>query len=404
MATLRAIPLLVLLLLALPARAEELCFTPPHDQLCATYPEDQRDFSALFEYRVIAGAAQDPFDTFSWQAFTALNWPDTARPGAAPASWRGFARKAQAPGPCGPRPPGTVLATPLQSDGNALIDRNARFITYETRLNPVAAAYLATLPPYTDVNFPRGESTARPASVLLKTAWRILPAPDPAYITAPGAIEIPAHMRPDGVPACAEARLGLVGMHIVTKVASGHGDHWLWSTFEHVALAPEAENAREINSLYANPLFPEGCRGPAEAPGDWLLYNPATPHAPANAPPASALWHDTAPMARSPSGSALPPTQVLRCWAIFGPTRATNARWQARHAGTPLARYQLISTQWRGANPDPIFPEGELPRYLSNLTLETYVQTAPNGSCLSCHAAATTRAGAPSDFTFLLQD
>ncbi|MEO1613519.1 MAG: hypothetical protein AAFU55_14375, partial [Pseudomonadota bacterium] len=65
--------------------------------------------------------------------------------------------------------------------------------------------------------------------------------------------------------------------------------------------------------------------------------------------------------------------------------------------------YMLVSSQWRGANPDPIFPNGELPRYLSNVALESYVQTDPMGTCLGCHAEARTSGGAPSDFTYLLR-
>ena len=51
------------------------CVRAPHDQLCPHYPDDQTDFSAVFEYRLINTASQDPFDHHAWQAFVALNWP-----------------------------------------------------------------------------------------------------------------------------------------------------------------------------------------------------------------------------------------------------------------------------------------------------------------------------------------
>ena len=51
------------------------CVRAPHDQLCPHFPDDQTDFSAVFEYRLINTAAQDPFDHHAWQAFVALNWP-----------------------------------------------------------------------------------------------------------------------------------------------------------------------------------------------------------------------------------------------------------------------------------------------------------------------------------------
>ena len=79
-----------------------------------------------------------------------------------------------------------------------------------------------------------------------------------------------------------------------------------------------------------------------------------------------------------------------------------NATWQARLADTVLHNYMLVSSQWRGANISPIFPHGELPRFLTNTTVETFVQTDPQGTCLGCHAAARTATGADANFTFLL--
>ncbi|WWR47247.1 hypothetical protein RZ517_03410 [Roseovarius sp. S88] len=110
------------------------------------------------------------------------------------------------------------------------------------------------------------------------------------------------------------------------------------------------------------------------------------------------------PFARNLEGTPAHPSQVVRCWDIFSPTQETNTVWQAKLAGSKLANYMLISSQWRGANPDPIFEHGELPRYLSNTTMETYLQTDPSGTCLGCHAGAETAEGAFSDFTFLLRN
>jgi hypothetical protein len=71
--------------------------------------------------------------------------------------------------------------------------------------------------------------------------------------------------------------------------------------------------------------------------------------------------------------------------------------------GTVGANYMLISTQWRGANKSPLFEHGEVPRFLTNTTMETYGQTVSDGSCLGCHAEATTATGHMSNFTFLLR-
>ncbi len=62
----------------------------------------------------------------------------------------------------------------------------------------------------------------------------------------------------------------------------------------------------------------------------------------------------------------------------------------------------LISSQWRGANSDPVFPNGELPRFLTNASLETLVQIDSQGTCLGCHTTARTTTGADANLTFLL--
>lgn len=67
------------------------------------------------------------------------------------------------------------------------------------------------------------------------------------------------------------------------------------------------------------------------------------------------------------------------------------------------SNYMLISTQWRGAAISPLFEHGEVPRFLANTTMESYLQDDPAGTCLGCHAAAATAAGKPSNFTFLLR-
>ena len=81
-----------------------------------------------------------------------------------------------------------------------------------------------------------------------------------------------------------------------------------------------------------------------------------------------------------------------------------------RAVGSVFANYMLIGTQW-GAGLDGlnIGPRDAAPNYLSNTTLETYLQTfnqpsgAGVGSCVSCHSGATLSASptATADFSFL---
>ena len=93
----------------------------------------------------------------------------------------------------------------------------------------------------------------------------------------------------------------------------------------------------------------------------------------------------------------------MRCWDIFESTAVVNQLWAQKLQNTVWANYMLISTQWRGANVSPLFENGEVPRYLTNTTLETYQQTGKEGSCLGCHAEATTASGHRADFTFMLR-
>ncbi|MEO1492488.1 MAG: hypothetical protein AAFV19_10095 [Pseudomonadota bacterium] len=398
---------------------QSFCIDPPHDRLCPVFPEDQTDFSRFFEYRVVNDTAQAPFDTYAWQAFVALNWADLER-STASENWRHYARKQDVLGSglglCANHADAqeSVVATPFQSDGTQLIDQSGNFIVYETRLNTTAETYLREHNLVTTagraafgrpISFPQGNLNGQAAPALLKFAWQIMPEPTSDMIRARGLIPIQANQDLDAAGRCLAVDLGLIGMHIVTKVESGHGDKWIWATFEHRENAPTAANAREINSLYANALFPDGCAGPKDGIEQaYRLFDPSCPDCARNMPPSDTLyWAEEPPYAATATGAPAEPSQIVRCWKVFGPTQQTNLAWQKQLTGTPLEHYMLISSQWRGANPDPIFPNGELPRYLSNVAMETYIQTDPQGTCLGCHANARTSEGAPSDFTFLLR-
>ena len=411
----------------------QTCVRAPHDRLCAHFPDDQTDFSAVFEYLFINTAAQDPFDHHAWQAFVALNWPlaDDDAPVAALASapdaphtrrvWSRFASRDDVFRPdraaaC-PDSADVIVRTSdlVQADGTVLIDQSGNFVVYETRLNPVAEAYIrdnaldtragqAAFDPQ-PVEFPQGRlgAQATPASVLLKTSWRVMQSGETGYLTASGLIYVPDHRSASGVSLCLPVTLGMVGMHIVTRVASGNGGEWLWSTFEHRDNVPVAGSARQVNSLLALELFPEGCTHPTDTGSrSWSFYNPARANQLTNTPSgADWSWTDRAPYALIRGKPATPP-QIVRCWDLLEGTRAVNAIWQARLAGSVLQNYMLISSQWRGADSSPLFPHGELPRYLTNTTVETFAQIDPNGTCLGCHTAARTATGADANFTFLL--
>ena len=257
------------------------------------------------------------------------------------------------------------------------------------------------------IEFPQGRlgAQATPASVLLKTAWRVVQAGETGHLTASGLIHVPADRSDTGAPLCLSLNLGMVGMHIVTRVASGNGEEWIWSTFEHRDNVPVAGSARRVNSLFTLELFPEGCTHPPDASGrDWSFYNPALVDLPTNTPNGTDWsWASHPPHARIGGEGATPP-QIVRCWDLLEGTRTVNAIWQARLGDSVLHNYMLISSQWRGANKSPLFPHGELPRFLTNTTVETFVQIDTDGTCLGYHTAARTATGAYANFTFLLRE
>lgn len=429
---------LALLLVLLPAASHaaggnqapppQYCFTAPHDVLCSSFPADQTEFSKFFVYSTVEKSAQDPFDQFSWQAFIALNWPadgqGRALPGplnadpSIPRVWESYATKAELLGqqqaPCGGE--GLVLQQFRQADGSVLIDQAGNFVLYETRMNGVAQSYavkegLGTLAGQQGfwqsgaaISFPRKGTP----SVLVKTAWRPVATLKDAerYALRRAVVHVPAEDSATGAALCLPMMVGLVGMHIVSRTESGNGDEWLWSTFEHVDNVPLAANARDINSLFTDDLFPGGCAAPRQVDRrDYAFFDPACPYCAANLPPEGRFsWAAEAPYALADGAPVKHAPQILRCWKVFDSTMAMNARWQAKLNGQIWANYQLISTQWRGGPVTPIFEHGEVPRYLSNTTLESYIQTAKEGSCMGCHAGAVTAIGQPSNFTFLFRD
>ena len=424
------------------------CAQLPHDEVCSKLPHDQTDFDSAFVYMLVEKGAQDPFDMFSWQTFVALNWPSDLlgrpldvrigkRP-EAPRVWQSYSSaqeifgKSDSDDPCGPMPPGergnTVRINELrQASGEVLIDSDLNFVVYSTRINRDGLEYvrqhnLDTRRGQEDfrsagdaVDFPQGyfDNKAdglggRAGTISLKFAWKLLDTAangdSSEYLTVNGKISVPASASASGEAMCVEAKLGLVGMHIVRRTLSGNGDEWLWSTFEHVDNAPVAANARDINSIYSHDLFPGGCKAPNSATkARYSFFNADCKECPTNAiARVDWRWASSAPYAKQYAVNGQFGTQVVRCWEIFSSTRAVNNLWHKKLPGTVWANYQLISTQWRGANIGPLFEHGEVPRFLTNTSMETFVQADKNGTCLGCHADALTTAGQNSNFSFLL--
>ncbi|MEH6578916.1 MAG: hypothetical protein V7731_17780 [Amphritea sp.] len=421
------------------------CDTEPRRELCSTLPKDVLEFSKFFIYMLIEQNAQNPFDLFSWQSFIALNWPvdksGSADIGSSPESprhWQTYTT---------PRElfnyPESELCTRkqlsqssllssayIQADGLPLIDQNGNYVIYDIRINPVMEKYIKQNNLHTlsgqklfqqaggIIDFPKGfyqdpinQLGGSVGAMTIKTAWRIL---DPEndkqlkrfYVTN-GLIEVSAEQSLNNKPMCLPVTLGLVGMHIVNRTESGNGGDWIWTTFEHVDNAPFADHARGPNSIHVSTsLFPENCAASVNPENRYSFFDASCEDCQANQPPAGIpedwKWAGQPPYARYSDNEPVKPPQVTRCWLPSVGTRYINRAWQDKLAGTVWTNYALATTQWKGATKSAVFPNGEVPRYLTNSAFETYLQTADNGTCLGCHSAAKTLTDQPANLTFLL--
>ena len=423
----------------------EFCADGKGDRPCDIAPVDVPEFDASFVYRFLAYHAQRPFDRFSWQAFTALMAPidssaDTAR-------WERFSTRRELfakqsnPNPAcrDDLPDGhLLLATDRQSTGDPLIDQAGNFVLFETRINPVAARYITENHLQTSagraafaqsgrqIEFPIGQlapsaievgekqemgiAPAAPGDMgaqLLKFAWRILPGNDVSnskhYLVRSARISLSGDQALDGVAKCLDVTVGLVGMHLVQRVKSGNGDRWIWSSFEHIDNVPLAANARRPNSIITDAPFKEGCLAPGVQDKDFAFYGGHGQGGDrANQPISAQLkWADRPPYARTISGDQPTPPDIVRCWRLFSGTAESNFIWQRKLGGTVLAHYMLLGTQWIGNPGGAPFGIGEVPRFLTNSTLESFMQDQSDATCLGCHIRAMTDAGQNANFTFL---
>ncbi|HZP65758.1 MAG TPA: hypothetical protein VFB32_05565 [Rudaea sp.] len=403
------------------------------------------------------------FDLWSWQAFIALNWPtnnagqfapqpsDTAF---GPPKWTTwyestaiFRQDGGVPAPCGKPPAARALsltreanlpvardlkpftvpqafdkrrtrllgnisavgetspATPAAAKGQKpealedilqaftapLIDQNGNYVFYEIEIDPNEVGYICAHKlyningqvaftggnPNTKADLPSGVDTQDASgSWELKFAWRILIKGDDRsrYLTS-AAIVPPVNGKcPDGTAPqrdqC-DVEVGLVGMHIGHKTASS--PQWIWATFEQV------DNLSVDNVAH-----------PALKPS---FFDPNCPICLPDEPPAqlsNGNWAST------------PPTQVWRAIPIPADKVALNGEAEAAlgKAGSALAYYQLVDTQWpTEPTKPPTKPEAGLPGavenkpggdptpvFLTNITMETYFQ---KGAQAACHQEET---------------
>ena len=400
---------------------------------------------------------QQGFDIFSWASFIALNWPSnpdgtpmdgpiTSNP-TAPRVWEAyidatgvFKSQGAPPDPWGGTNTFLASLAPDHKRGQKVLfatsknvlseiaqagfgtntfpwiaDLNSNYVFYEIHLNKPEYDYIVENKLYSQdgqtaflksggtISFPQGSTkTNSYGAIEVKAAWKeIGPRDDPTtFYTVQATLIDPA--TGNQIP---NVSIGLVGLHIITRTS--HASQWVWSTFEHVANAPDAPPPPQASGATVEPL----------QPGSHFSFNDPTQ-------PQQAKGYNFEP--QWPLSSGKPPpehptstqiTRVVNNLCINGAwTQSLNSTMQAELAGTVWANYRLVSTQWPSGSSATgcasVGPAVFCPGNLTNTTMETYVQNSSFfGSCMNCHNAAQTAGTLPppnsgtasANFSYLLQ-
>jgi hypothetical protein len=383
---------------------------------------------------------QQAFDIFSWASFVALNWPSnpdgtpmdgpiTSNP-TAPRVWEAyigatgvFKAKGAKPDPWGGTDTFLASLVPDHKQGQKVLfassknvltefleagfggapfppiaDLNGKYVFYEVHLNKPEYDYIVSNTLYSmdgqtaflspartpTISFPQGSnSTKSYGAIEVKAAWKQLGPGDDAtkFYTVVATLIDP--VTGDQI---LDVTMGLVGLHIITRTNSA--PQWVWSTFEHVANAPDAPTS--------------DAQPPPPPAGSHFNFNDPTKTQPASG-------YGFQPQNTQPVADPQP-TQITR--VLNNPlindqwTQCLNSTMQANLTGTVWANYRLVTTQWPALNKGVL---QFIPSTLTNTTMETYVQNQ-GGSCMDCHSIAQTagtqpnnNGPAPANFSYLLQ-
>jgi hypothetical protein len=312
-----------------------------------------------------------------------------------------------------------------------LIDQNGNYALFDILMNRPMFEFINDNGLYSregqerfhqDIVFPFGvnTSTTPPApngnerigkgkmgSVMIKVSWRILdPEKDKALMgkfhTVDALVYFPGpppdKIVPPGTragPACVAKTLGMIGFHVGHKTR--FAPQWAWSTFEHVANAPDREQVTSNKLTPPYNFYKPNCK-------DCLADN-LTPPDPWD-PPVSLKFH-------SDKKSQVVREKMLPD-DVLEEVAALNKDFRALLKGTVWENYLLLATQWPSDAASTTDCNGApAPTFLANTTLETYSQAdltkvdvpLATSSCMACHGNATTQhvPATASDFTFILE-
>lgn len=303
----------------------------------------------------------------------------------------------------------------MQAKGTWLTDQTGQLIWYEVRLNEDEFNYIVRNKLYNadaqiqyaqknGIWLPDGtDGYGQSGTIEIKAAWRVIPADQlnqyqNRYKIVKGMIPSKVVVRPDTTIMAnyQPAYLGLVGLHIIRKTPNL--PQFVWSTFEHVDLAP----------IEGQPVDPSK---------SYVLFNKNCPTQCNDSIPGNCYAN------RSPQpgkDSLTTPVQVLRCRNtipndpnVDQVNQFFQQKISAANPNSVFQYYRLVSAQWpQSAVSDPDAPAptatplptgGITPLVLGNLASETY---ALNVGCMSCHQYGNSLANngnntIASDYSFL---
>lgn len=258
-----------------------------------------------------------------------------------------------------------------------LVAQNGRYVHYQTLYNRplferIAADKLYLRSSLPEIPSPRPKTPVIDfpiGSIALKAAWVEMTgfSPDQSkrfYTRA-------AFVLDPSTGACSRTTVGLIGLHIVQKTQSR--PQWIWSSFEQVDNVPPAR---------------------MNASGKFTLNNGGNDAMPSENP------LTLLPLAPQP----VKPYNVVRLpdAPIHPRTALTNLLYERLLKGTVWENYQLVLAQWPRLDGDqsipvPAIQNGDVSNTFpgvgansafANVAIESFDQSRPQLSCMSCHNRA----------------
>ncbi|HEX6863060.1 MAG TPA: hypothetical protein VF414_09615 [Thermoanaerobaculia bacterium] len=381
-----AVLLLVFCCLALPVAAQAACTASGSWVNNPDLPD-----------QIPSGIGLCPFFQFSWESFLALVEPSGKKTGQLVfetyMSTDGlFVGNGQQPLPWGKSPWPLTLGgvTKQAGSGFDLIAQNGAEVQFDMSVNQPMYNYITQNLLYNQGCFNAGDSNIHmpPASnvapsadesIELKTAWMPMRPCDPKRY----------HCTIAKVNGQA-TQVALIGIHIVQKLPNH--EEWIWSTFEHVANAPQCS---EVTSP------PQGYSG-------WNFFNSSFVAAGNACTPC--------PNPEDPTGSESGDTQcnvatqcnvwtsetdepnICRVADLLDDVSELNSSvWSQLPSNSVWKNYMLVGTLWTAPGlTSPTDPTSQTlagSTGLSNAVMETYTQNSPDGStisqgnCFNCHTS-----------------